>query len=125
MIALLALRVMEFRPGPVRAIPQSEPVAAIPAPSPEIAAPHEPQMKSHTFSLMPGQAFNVPNRIFRKVEIRSEYPLRVMTGRCHSDYTVEFFCEGDPADIFIADTRRMPVFTTPKGNSVTITITEF
>jgi hypothetical protein len=84
-----------------------------------------PEAHSKTVSFMPGQATNIPNRKFRKVEVRSEYPLRVLTGRCHSDYTVEFFCSGDPADIFIADTRHKPIIMAPRANSVTITVTEF
>jgi hypothetical protein len=93
-----------------------------------IAEPPEPRVaKTHTttVSVMPSQAFNIHNGTFRKVLIRSDYPLRVLTGSCHSDYTVQFFCEGDPADIFITDVRRMPVLLTPRANSVTITVTEF
>jgi len=81
--------------------------------------------KSKTISLMPGQAINIPNRAFRKVEIHSEYPLRVLIGPCHNDYTVEFFCDSEPADLFVADTRRSPIFLTPKANSVTITVTSY
>jgi len=84
-----------------------------------------PEIHTKTVSFMPGQAINIKNANFKKVEVRSEYPLRVLTGHCHNDYTVQFFCEGEPADIFIADTRRPPVFMTPKANSVTITLTQF
>jgi len=84
-----------------------------------------PIVRTRTFSFMPGQAVNLMNKQFRKVTIRSDYPLRVLSGPCHQDYTVQFFCDGDPADIFISDTRRMPVFMTPKANSVTITVVEF
>jgi hypothetical protein len=84
-----------------------------------------PETKSVTVSFMPGQAVNLPNRTFRKVIIRSEYPLRVLTGPCHMNYTVEFFCSSTPGDLFIADTRRWPIFVTPHANSVTITLEEF
>ena len=84
-----------------------------------------PRTASKTISFMPGQATDIPNRIYRKVEVRAEYPLRVLSGQCQSDYTVQFFCDGDPADIFITDTRRMPLFLTPRANAVTITVTEF
>ena len=84
-----------------------------------------PETHTTTISFMPAQTANFPNRGFRKVLIRSEYPLRILTGRCHSDYTVEFFCNGDPADIFITDTRRQPIFMTPRANSITITVTAF
>lgn len=72
-----------------------------------------------------GQAMNFTNRQFRKVEIHSEYPLRILTGQCHQDYTVQFLCEGDPADLFIVDARLRPIFTTPRANQVTIIVTEF
>jgi hypothetical protein len=84
-----------------------------------------PKSKSKTFSFMPSQTINAPNRTFRKVEIRSDYPLQILVGPCHNDYTVEFFCNSEPADIFIRDVRHYPVFLTPKANSVTITLTEF
>jgi len=84
-----------------------------------------PETRTKTVSFMPGQAVNLPNRKFRKIEVRSEYPLRVLVGPCHSDYTVEFFCESEPADIFIVDTRRTPIFLTPRANNVTITATSY
>jgi len=84
-----------------------------------------PVTKTQTISLMPGQAFNGPNRNFRKVEIHSEYPLRIMIGPCHDDYAVQFFCDSEPSDLFVADTRKPPLFLTPKGNLVTITVTSY
>lgn len=83
--------------------------------------------KTHTamVSLLPGQYTSIPNRTYRKVLIRSDYPLRIVTGNCHENYTVQFFCEGDPGDIFLTDTRRVPIFATPRANSITITVTEF
>jgi len=84
-----------------------------------------PESKTKTAAFLPGQALNIPNRKFRRVEIRAEYPLRIYVGPCHSDYTVDFACNSEPADLFIVDTRRMPVFLTPRSNSVTITVTEF
>jgi hypothetical protein len=118
-------------PAPVRAsrtaaatpaqAPAAEPVPAPePAPEPKVA-----ETVSHTIALMPGQSFNAPNKRFRKLEVRSEYPLEVASGPCHLTYTVEFFCESEPADFFIRDTRKIPVFLTPKANNVTITATEF
>lgn len=102
----------------------SEEEASSPAERP-LQTERTPETHTNTVSFMPAQAANIPNRRFRKVLIRSEYPLRILTGRCHSDYTVEFFCNGDPGDIFITDTRRQPIFMTPRANSITITVTEF
>lgn len=78
--------------------------------------------RSRTFSLMPGEAHNFANHEFRYVEVRSTFPLRVYTGSCRSDYTVEFVCNGDPSDIFIVDVRPRPLLFTPKANEVTITV---
>ena len=89
-------------------------------------APDQPRRVTHTFSVLPGQAFNLPNNQFRKIEVRSEFPIRVYVGSCHSDYTVQWFCnESDPHDVFITDTRSAPLFLTPRANSVTISGTEF
>ena len=111
--------------APVTNVEPPDPSPVREEPVPEIVAPRAPRTGTKTFSFMPGQTINVPNRFMRKIEIRSEYPLRVLTGKCHSDYTVEFFCEGEPGDVFISDVRRMPVFMTPRANSITITASEF
>jgi hypothetical protein len=92
---------------------------------PDLEPPKVPVSKSVTVSFMPGQAVDIPNRRFRKVEVHSEYPIRVLTGNCHVDYSVEFFCTGDPSDIFITDLRKMPVFLTPRGNLITMNFIEF
>ena len=84
-----------------------------------------PRSVTRTVSFMPGQAVNIPNHLARKTEIHSEFPLRIFTGTCHSDYTVQFFCDGDPADLFIVDVRPRPIFRMPRANQVTITFTEF
>lgn len=95
---------------------------AIEAPDPK---PVLPRSASKTFALLPTQAVNLPNRHFRDIEIRSEYPLQILTGPCHEVATVEFFCQSDPSDIFIRDTRNQPIFATPRANNVTITVKEF
>jgi hypothetical protein len=84
-----------------------------------------PETHSTTVSFMPAQTADIKNQKFRKVLIRSEYPLRILTGHCRADATVEFFCNGDPGDIFISDTRHVPLIMTPHANSITITVTEF
>jgi hypothetical protein len=85
----------------------------------------EPKTIIKTVSFMPGQAINIPNKKFRKIEIHSGYPLRIFVGPCHNNYAVEFVCNSDPSDLFIVDIRRPPIFRTPVANSVTITATEF
>ena len=87
--------------------------------------PREPEIQTKTLALLPGQSYDLQNRRFRKIEVRSEYPLRVFAGSCHDAYTVQFFCESEPSDLFITDTRSRPIFFTPRSNSVTITATEF
>jgi hypothetical protein len=90
--------------------------------SPAIAAP---RVVSKTVSFMPGEAVNIPNSQFKKVEIHSQFPIRVLTGNCHVDYTVEFFCNQGPNEVFISDMRQKPIFTAPQGNFVSITFTEY
>jgi hypothetical protein len=102
------------------------PVISIPRPAPAEAPERpEPRTISKTVAFMPGQYVDLPNRRFRKVEIHSTFPLRVVSGDCHENYSVEFICDADPSDIFITDMRRPPIFRAPQGNMVTITLTEF
>lgn len=123
-----------LQPAPVQpAAPVSKPSASSPVPDPETEPtteiqethPVAPRVVSKTISFMPGQAINIPNKNFRKIEIHSGYPLRIFVGPCHNDYTVEFICNSDPSDVFIVDTRHPPIFRTPIANSITITGTEF
>jgi hypothetical protein len=93
--------------------------AAIPGPRPE------PRTKNMTISLMPGQTTDLINREFRIVEIHSQFPLRILNANCQEDYAVEFFCRGDPADIFLTDRRLPPILRTPEANTITVTLTEF
>ncbi len=105
--------------------PEQQIQRAVVAPVPRYIEPRKPTSDTQSFAMMPSQTVNLPNRRFRKVEIHSTFPLRVLTGKCHEEYTVEFFCNDEPADIFIQDVRRVPIFRTPEGNTVTITGTEF
>lgn len=85
----------------------------------------QPQTSVHTLAFMPGQYLDIPNRRFRKIEIHSTFPVRVISGACQQNYGVEFYCDSDPADIFITDMRQRPIFSAPQGNTVTITAQEF
>jgi hypothetical protein len=116
----VALTWPSVRPKVATATAQQEPVRSI-----QPVQPPPPKETSRTVAFMPGQYVNISNRGFRKVEIHSEYPIRVASGSCHLDYGVEFFCNDDPADIFITDMRPKPIFTTPKGNLITLTMIEF
>lgn len=89
------------------------------------AASHTPEIKTKTLQFLPGQSMDIPNPKSRKVEVKSEYPLRVLTGPCHSEYTVDFVCEDDPTDIEITDVRHVPITLKPSENKVTVTVTEF
>jgi hypothetical protein len=89
------------------------------------APPPVPRSGFKTFSLLPGQSFSSRNREFRKIHIRAEYPVKILTGPCTDNYTVDFSCDSDPADIFITDTRNRPIFVSPKANSITISGAEF
>ena len=75
-----------------------------------------------SYSFLPGQSMNFPNRKFKRIEIRSTFPMRVLSGRCHEEYVVQFFCTSDqPGDIFVTDLRKPPLLGTPEANQVTIT----
>jgi hypothetical protein len=77
-------------------------------------------MKS--YSLLPSQSLDLTNSDWGDVEVRSEYPVSVLNGECHSDYTVQWHCSGAPHDLVIRDARRTPLFFTPRANSVTVTL---
>lgn len=75
-----------------------------------------------SYSFMPGQSMDFQNRKFHRIEVRSIYPIRVLSGPCHQEYVVQFFCESkQPGDIFITDRRKMPFLRTPEANEITIT----
>jgi hypothetical protein len=74
-----------------------------------------------SYALLPGQSMNFSNRKYHRVEVRSTYPIRVLSGTCHEEYVVEFTCKSDPGDVFITDRRSKPLFGTPQANQVTIT----
>lgn len=84
-----------------------------------------PQKLKQTIAFMPGQYLDVPNRRFRKVEIHSTFPIRVVSGACQQNYGVEFYCDGNPTDIFITDMRSRPIFSTPQANTITLTAVEY
>ncbi len=75
-----------------------------------------------SYSFMPGQSMNFSNRKFKRIEIRSTFPMRVLSGQCHEEYVVQFFCRNDqPGDIFITDLRKRPLLGAPQANQITIT----
>ena len=77
-----------------------------------------------SYSFMPGQSMNFNNRKFKRVEVRSTFPMRVLSGQCHEEYVVQFFCKSDqPGDIFVTDLRKKPLLGlgTPQANQITIT----
>ncbi len=74
-----------------------------------------------SYSFLPGQSMNFPNRKYHRVEVRSTFPIRVLTGPCHEEYVVQFTCDSKPGDVFITDRRSKPLFGTPEANQVTIT----
>lgn len=87
--------------------------------------PPKPAEISKTVAVMPGEYFDLPNHRFRKIEIHSTFPIRVLSGSCRLNYGVEFYCDSDPTDVFITDMRQRPVFSAPQGNQITITAIEY
>lgn len=74
-----------------------------------------------SYSMLPGQSMKFANRKYHRIEVRSTFPVRVLTGPCHEEYVVQFFCDSAPGDVFITDRRTKPLFGTPEANQVTIT----
>ncbi|MFP5205578.1 MAG: hypothetical protein ACLGSH_09495 [Acidobacteriota bacterium] len=74
-----------------------------------------------SYSLLPGQSMNFSNRKYHRIEVRSTFPVRVLTGPCHEEYVVQFSCESKPGDVFLTDRRSKPLFGTPQANQITIT----
>ena len=88
-----------------------------------LAIPARSETKTRTVSFMPSQAVDVPNDRWTKIEIHSEFPLRILTRGCENNYTVEFVCTlKSPADIFVEDMRTRPLVGTPRANQVTFTL---
>jgi hypothetical protein len=87
--------------------------------------PALPQTWNNTYSLLPGGSMSVRNRDFRKVQVRSDFPIRASVGVCRSEYTVELDCDGDPDAILVTDVRRMPIFSSAQSNTISIKASTF
>lgn len=86
----------------------------------------QPEIITKNYALLPTQTLTVTNSRFRVMEIRSEYPISISYGSCHADYTVDWRCiDTSPHDLFARDIRRMPIFSAPRANSISITWEEF
>lgn len=125
LVCIMTVLVIALGIGLWIGIPLARQAFAQPVPDPTYPAPVRPAHVTHTFSFLPGQYADLPNRRFRKIEVSSQFPIRVVSGNCHRSYTVEFYCDGPPADIFITDMRRQPLFSSPRANRVTVTATEY
>ncbi len=99
------------------------PSASHPEDYPSNATENRTVVKS--YSLLPTQHLTLTNSSFRDITLQSEYPVSVIVGNCESNYTVQFHCSSDPHDIFITDKRPAPIFTTPRANSITVTLSAF
>lgn len=86
-----------------------------------VMAARNPKTLVQSYSFLPGQSMNFPNKKYHRVEIHSTFPIRVLTGPCHEEYVVQFTCNSDPGDVFITDRRSKPLFGTPQANQITIT----
>ena len=87
----------------------------------QVMAARKPNTVVESYSFLPGQSMNFPNRKYHRIEVRSIFPIRVLTGTCHEEYVVQFFCVSEPGDVFITDRRSKPIFGTPQANEITIT----
>jgi hypothetical protein len=84
-----------------------------------------PKSGRRTVALRPAETFNLANRNYRKIEVRSTFPIRIVSGKCHSDYTVDFLCEGIPSEIFISDARAPSASDSQPSNTVDVVGSEF
>lgn len=101
-------------------------VSRRPAPHPETTYyPRQPQIQTKTYSLLPGQTMTIENHDFRKVELQSQFPVQLVVGSCFANYTVMWKCNSEPTSVYVKDSRKMPLFTTPRANAITITFSEF
>jgi len=87
----------------------------------QVMASRKPNSVVESYSFLPGQSMNFPNRKYHRIEVRSTFPIRVLTGPCHEEYVVQFSCVSEPGDLFITDRRSKPLFGTPEANQITIT----
>lgn len=85
----------------------------------QVMAARKPNTVS--YSLLPGESVNFRNRKYHRIEVRSTFPVRVLTGPCHEEYVVQFSCSSEPGDVFITDRRSKPLFGAPQANQITIT----
>jgi hypothetical protein len=88
---------------------------------PAVLASKKSDAVVQSYSMLPGESMNFANKKYHRIEVRSTFPVRVLTGPCHEEYVVQFFCNSAPGDVFITDRRSKPLFGTPEANQVTIT----
>lgn len=73
-----------------------------------------------TFALLPGGSMDIQNRQRYTFEVRSQFPVKIISGECQVSYTVDATCENDSADLVVIDLRTMPLFSQPESNTVTV-----
>lgn len=85
----------------------------------------QPITHEKTYNMLPGQTLNIVNKKYRLFEVRSDYPVQLLAGSCHSHSTVQWRCSlKEPNDLFIRDLRSKPVFSDPKANVVIVSVIE-
>jgi hypothetical protein len=81
----------------------------------------EPGSLKKTFAVLPGRVMDFRNKIFRTVEIRSEYPVEILAGSCRAESKAQWTCKfDDPADIFIRDLRPHTTDPSVRANTVVL-----
>ena len=86
-----------------------------------VAEASEPESHTKSYSLLPTQSLTITNKDFRRIEVTSSYPVSVVMGSCHIYYTVQAFCNTDPADVFVTDARAKLALLAARANVVSVT----
>lgn len=72
------------------------------------------------FALLPGQSVTVPNRDFRMIEVRAEYPVSIKGENCYLPRAVQCRLECSASDVTVTDARPS-ILVWGRANKVTVT----
>lgn len=86
----------------------------------------EPREEVKTFAILPSETLRISNNEFKRIEIRSEFPVDFEAGTCYNTSTVQWTCRLDHAtDFSLRDLRLRPIFRQPQSNTITVTVSTY
>jgi hypothetical protein len=84
-----------------------------------------PQTVKKTFNIAPGETEQVRNRNYHRIDIRSEYAVKVLAGRCRAKSTFQWTCRFDsPWDLILTDLRPGTRDVNARANVVSVTLSD-